>query len=430
MAPVMGDHTLSAGYERSSAKNCYLLRLVEMETVDEAFMAEWRGFSQARTAPPELQDPDWLRCYYKGQPNVAFHERNDITVYALYADGRLCGVAPFISRMWPLYCQFAELTLAKFPLRRFRLIGGALDFPEDPAAYDLLFNELATQLSAQTSDFDTLYLDGIPLESFLWKYLQESKIIGSRFLAYQPEPAKPHLLLRFAGTFQDYMGKFSAKHRKNINREIKRLKTGDLGQFQFVRYELPEEVPTFLEQAVKLSQKTYQWILLHRGLDDPNLLRHRLPLLAKHGWFRSYLLFCGGKACAFLLGYQCHGRFLFFEIGYDPAMASYSVGTVMQFLAVEDLFNYNRPEVMDLGTFDRYKEVLSTERHFRSSVFLFPRTVRSRCMRASHHGLLAVNRALSALLDRCNLKTKLRKGMRVVGRLPAALGFGWRGWSG
>jgi hypothetical protein len=430
MAPVMGDHTLSAGYERSSAKNCYLLRLVEMETVDEAFMAEWRGFSQARTAPPELQDPDWLRCYYKGQPNVAFHERNDITVYALYADGRLCGVAPFISRMWPLYCQFAELTLAKFPLRRFRLIGGALDFPEDPAAYDLLFSELATQLSAQTSDFDTLYLDGIPLESFLWKYLQESKIIGSRFLAYQPEPAKPHLLLRFAGTFQDYMGKFSAKHRKNINREIKRLKTGDLGQFQFVRYELPEEVPTFLEQAVKLSQKTYQWILLHRGLDDPNLLRHRLPLLAKHGWFRSYLLFCGGKACAFLLGYQCHGRFLFFEIGYDPAMASYSVGTVMQFLAVEDLFNYNRPEVMDLGTFDRYKEVLSTERHFRSSVFLFPRTVRSRCMRASHHGLLAVNRALSALLDRCNLKTKLRKGMRVVGRLPAALGFGWRGWSG
>jgi hypothetical protein len=401
-----------------------------METVDEAFMAEWRGFSQARTAPPELQDPDWLRCYYKGQPNVAFHERNDITVYALYADGRLCGVAPFISRMWPLYCQFAELTLVKFPLRRFRLIGGALDFPEDPAAYDLLFNELATQLSAQTSDFDTLYLDGIPLESFLWKYLQESKIIGSRFLAYQPEPAKPHLLLRFAGTFQDYMGKFSAKHRKNINREIKRLKTGDLGQFQFVRYELPEEVPTFLEQAVKLSQKTYQWILLHRGLDDPNLLRHRLPLLAKHGWFRSYLLFCGGKACAFLLGYQCHGRFLFFEIGYDPAMASYSVGTVMQFLAVEDLFNYNRPEVMDLGTFDRYKEVLSTERHFRSSVFLFPRTVRSRCMRASHHGLLAVNRALSALLDRCNLKTKLRKGMRVVGRLPAALGFGWRGWSG
>jgi hypothetical protein len=401
-----------------------------METVDEAFMAEWREFSESRPAMPELQDPEWLRWYYKGQPNVAHHEKNDITVYALYENGRLCGVAPFISRMWPLYCQLAEFTLAKFPLRRFRLIGGSLDFPEDYAAYDLLFSELAKQLAAHTSDFDSLYLDGIPLDSFLRKYLQESKIIRSRFLTYQPEPAKPNLLLRFTGTFTDYMAKFSAKHRKNINREIKRLKSGALGEFQFVRYELPEEVPTFLEQAVELSKKTYQWILLHRGLDDPNLLRHRLPLLAKHGWFRSYLLFCGGKASAFLLGYQCHGKFIFFEIGYDPEMAAYSVGTVMQFLAVEDLFNHNRPEVMDLGTFDRYKEMLSTETHLGSSVFLFPRNARARIMRTSHHGLLVTNRALSALVDRFNLKTKLKKWMRVVGRLPAALGLGWRGWSG
>jgi hypothetical protein len=430
MAPARGENTLAAVGESSSVKKGYSLRSVAMETVDEAFMAEWREFSKGRPATPELQDPEWLRWYYKGQPTVAFHEKNDITVYALYANGRLCGVAPFISRMWPLYCQLAEFTLAKFPLRRFRLIGGSLDFPEDPAAYDVLFNELASQLSAQTGDFDTLYLDGIPVDSFLWKYLQESKIIRSGFLAYQPEPAKPHLLLRLTGTFEDYMGKFSAKHRKNINREIKRLKSGALGEFQFVRYELPEEVPTFLEQAVELSKKTYQWILLHRGLDDPNLLRHRLPLLAKHGWFRSYLLFCGGKACAFLLGYQCRGTFLFFEIGYDPARASYSVGTVMQFLAVEDLFTYNRPEVMDLGTFDRYKEVLSTERNFRGSVFLFPRTARSRFMRISHYGLLVTNRALSALLDRFNLKAKLRKWMRVVGKLPAALGLGWRGWSG
>jgi hypothetical protein len=429
MALAKGENTMVAADESRSTATCYSLRSFAMESVDEAFMAEWREFSAARPATPELQDPEWLRWYYKGQPNVAHHEKNDITVYALYANGQLCGVAPFISRMWPLSCQFAEFTLAKFPLRRLRLIGGSLDFPQDPRAYDLLFSELASQVAAQTCDFDTLYLDGVPLDSFLWKYLQQSDIIRSRFLTYCPEPAKPYLVLRFAGDFEDYMGKFSAKHRKNINREIKKLKTGALGEFQFVRYELPEEVPTFLEQAVELSKKTYQWILHHRGLDDPNLLRHRLPLLASHGWFRSYLLFCGGKACAFLLGYQCHGKFIFFEIGYDPALASYSVGTVMQFLAVEDLYNYNRPEVMDLGTFDRYKEALSTESQLRSSVFLFPPNARARFMRTSHRSLLATSQALSVLLARFNLKTKLRKWMRVFGRVPSALGFGWRGWS-
>ncbi len=424
------EQNVSATEEVISAVSGYSLRSVEMETVDEYFMAEWRCFSEGRPALPELQGPEWLRWYYKGQPDVAYHERNDITVYALYENGRLCGVAPFISRMWPLYCHLAEFKLAKFPLRRFRLIGGALDFPQDPAAYDLLFSELANQLATQACGFDALYLDGIPLDSFLWEYLQKSRIIQRGFLAYRPEAAKEHLLLRFVGTFQDYMARFSAKHRKNINREIKRLKAGEMGELQFVRYELPEEVPTFLEHAVKLSKKTYQWIVLHRGLDDPNLLRHRLPLLAKHGWFRSYLLFCGGKACSFLLGYQCHGKFLFYEIGYDPALARYSVGTVMQFLAVEDLFNYKCPEVMDLGTFDSYKEVLSTEKHLRSSMFLFPRTARARFMRASHHCTLTANTALSSLLDRFNVKTKLRKWMRVVGRLPNALGLGWRGWSG
>src|SRR5215469_9033354 len=220
MAPARGEHTLSVTEERDSVKNGYSLRWVDMETVDEAFLAEWRKFSDNRPATPELQDPEWLRWYYKGQPDVAHHEKNDITVYALYANGRLCGVAPFISRMWPLYCHLGEFTLAKFPLRRFRLIGGALDFPEDPIAYDLLFSELASQLSAHARDFDTLYLDGISLDSYLWKYLQDSQVIQKRFLAYQPGPAKPHLLLRFKGTFEEYMGKFTAKHRKNINREI------------------------------------------------------------------------------------------------------------------------------------------------------------------------------------------------------------------
>src|SRR5262245_36485414 len=107
MAPARGENTLAAVGESSSVKKGYSLRSVAMETVDEAFMAEWREFSKGRPATPELQDPEWLRWYYKGQPNVAFHEKNDITVYALYANGRLCGVAPFISRMWPLYCQLA-----------------------------------------------------------------------------------------------------------------------------------------------------------------------------------------------------------------------------------------------------------------------------------------------------------------------------------
>jgi hypothetical protein len=348
-----------------------------------------------------LQDPEWLRWYYDGQTQ-------NIVVYSLYADGKLCGIAPFFKRQWPLRWQIGELTLAEFPLKRFRFLGGILDFPEDEAVYDLLFKDLAKS----EIDFDTVYLESVPCDSFFWRYLHESNLIRKLFVIYQPDAPSPRLLLRFSGTFKEYMSKFSSKHRKNLNREIKKLKEGEFGELRFARYEHPEQVTPFLKEAVALSRKTYQWVLHQRGLYDPDLLEHRLPLMAERHWMRCYILFCGETARAFLLGYQQRGRFLFYEIGFDPALAKYSVGTVMQLLAVEDLFNYNRPEVMDLGDYGGYKQVLSTESYLQGKMFLFRRRRYIHIMRSGDVLLRWANRALSALLNNLHCKATIKKWMR------------------
>jgi len=382
----------------------YSLEPLTLGAASDSWISSRHSLAHACPSDP-MRDPEWLRGFFAG-------ETNNLWIYALSQGGRHCGLAPFLRRHWSFKWQIGELTLADWPLTRFRLLGGEIDFPCDEAAYDLLFGELANG----SQGCDALHLEEIPVDSFLWRYLNESRFIRKSFLRYEPEPPAGRPMLRFQGTFEQYMGKFSSKHRKNLNREVRKVREGGLGEMSFVRYEALGEVDVFLDQAVELSRKTYQWALHQRGLSATELLRSRLRFAAERGWMRCYLLSCGGTPAAFLLGFQHRGRFLFHEIGFDPELAKHSVGTVMQLLAIEDLFNYNTPEILDFGEYGRYKEAFSTESFLQGKILLFKKTAYARFLRGGHRGCTVVNRSLSSALDRLNLKTKLRQRLR-----------GWRG---
>ena len=221
------------------------------------------------------------------------------------------------------------------------------------------------------SAFDAIYLEGVPVDSYLWNYLRTGTVVREHFRPYFPELPQPHLQLRFRGSFTDYMKKFSPKQRNTLHRKVKKIREGILGEMRFEQYTRPEQVLPFLELAVEVSKKTYQWKIHHRGLSATELLKQRLLFAAENGWMRCYLLFCGGTPCAFLVGYQCGGRFVLDELGFDPALSKYSPGTSLHLMVIEDLFNRNRPEVYDLGVYNGYKEVLSTESYLESTVFFF-----------------------------------------------------------
>jgi hypothetical protein len=401
IAELQPPKRVADGARVRTGGNSYSLSSVNLEAASEASIAQWRSLARNDTFDSAMKDPEWLRGYFEGQTRNLF-------IYSLYQSDAFCGSAGFLLRDWPLKWHLGELPVATLPLKRLRLLGGTLDFPADPAAYDLLFSELAK------SDlrFDAIYVEGVPIESFLWKYLHESEIVRKSFLSYRPQAPLPHPILRLEGSFEQYMRKFNSKHRNTLSRKIKKLREGALGEMRLIRFERPQEVSTFLEPAVDISRKTYQWSLHQRGLSATDLVRRRLLFAAEHGWMRSYVLFCGGRACAFLLGFQYKGCFLLNEIGFDPELAKHSVGTVLQFLVVEDLFSYNRPAVFDLQDYGRYKDVLSTESYLEGKLFLFRPGAYARFLRAGHRSAEFVNRSVSAVLDRWNLKSKLRQRMR------------------
>jgi len=384
----------------AGAQSCSLRHNI-LRAVDDSLVSEWQSFHQRSSPDDPMQDIEWLRGYFDGQTD-------NVQLYSFVRGGRLVGISPFLRKDWPMTWHLGAWKIAQFPLKRLKLLGNKLDLPEDEAAYDLIFSELAKP----DAGFDALYLEEIPLDSFLWKYLHRSELIRRSFLPYEPAPPSLRLLLRLDGSFEQYMDKFSSKHRKNLLREVKRLRQGALGEARLVRYESPEEVPGFLDQAFEVSRKTYQWTLYRRGLSATDLVRKRALFAAKHQWLRSYLLFCGGRACAFAIAYQYGGRFLLEEVGFDPGLAKHSVGTVLQLMTVEDLFSHNRPHVLDFHSYGKYKEVLSTESYLQGQVFLFRPGMYSRLLRSGHCSCEFSNRTVSALLDRMNLKTRLRQRLR------------------
>ena len=379
----------------------YSLLGTALDSASPDLLGQWK--SLRASSPSPMHDPGWLKGYFEGQTS-------NLRLYSLFQRETLCGGAPFMVRDWPLKWYLGELSVGTFPLTRLRLLGGSLAFPENEAACDLLFSKVLSD-----GGFDAVFMEEIPIDSFFWNYLHTSRLIRDSFLIYQPDPVSPHPVLRLEGTFEQYMGKFSSKHRNTLQRKIKKLRESPLGEMRIVRYESPAEVNTFLDQAVEISRKTYQWQLHQRGLSAIDLLRNRLQIAAHNGWMRCYLLFCGERAVSFIVGYQFEGTFLLDEIGHDPELSKYSAGAVLQLLCVQDLFEHNRARIFDLQDYARYKDELSTESYMQGRVFLFRKGVYPRFLKVGHHTCAFITRFVSSRLERYGLKSKVKKIIRGLG---------------
>jgi CelD/BcsL family acetyltransferase involved in cellulose biosynthesis len=394
----------NAASPAESAVHAPSIRLERVPLADarEPLLSDWRKFEAARTPDSPMQDPEWLRGYF-------LEDLDKIMSYLLYdRSGSVSGSASFLLKDWPLKLHLGEMTVAEMPLRRLRFLGGSPALPEDESLYDLLFRDLA-----DNAGYDALHFAQISTESFLWKYLTTSRLVQKSFYRYQPDAPSLHPRLRFCASFEEYMKtNFSKTHRHTLRRKVSRFQEEAPGEVKLVRYTRPEEVAPFLQAAVQVSQKTYQWNLHQRGLRNTERFDRRYRFAADHGWFRSYVLFCGEVPCAFLGGYQWKGRYYTDEIGFDPAFTKHSPGTVLQMMMIQDMFAYEKPELIDFGSYDKYKEELSNDNYTHCDMILFRRRVYCRLVQTAHYGCRMITKAAVRTLQAMNLKSRLKKRVR------------------
>ena len=216
------------------------------------------------------------------------------------------------------------------------------------------------------------------------------------------------------GSFEEYAKKFSPKSRATIRRKIRKFKRHSGGEIDSRVYRTPQELRDFLDLARSVSAVSYQEKLLDAGLPDSKKFEEEMAAAARADRVRAFLLLHGGRPVAYLYCPVRDSNLIFLYLGYDPNFAKWSVGTVLQWLALESLFREQRYRLFDFTQGEsEHKRFYSTGGIDCGNVFFLKRT-------AFHEGLVLAHRSFNSGVEflRDGLDTlQLRK--RVVRLLRA-----------
>jgi hypothetical protein len=221
--------------------------------------------------------------------------------------------------------------------------------------------------------------------------------------------------IEFRGTFDGYLQKFSAKTRSTLARKVRRFREAAGASFDFRAFKVPEEMEEFFRLAREVSEKTYQERLLDAGLPASEEFRAGLSALAKENRVRGYILSMEGRPVAYLYCPVHPGtRILLYQyLGYDPDIERLSPGTVLQYLALEDLFREG-----DLALFDflegetPQKELFATGSTLCADLYFFRPTLRVVPLVVLRHGVEGLSSIVVRLFEVLGVKRWLKRLIR------------------
>jgi CelD/BcsL family acetyltransferase involved in cellulose biosynthesis len=139
-------------------------------------------------------------------------------------------------------------------------------------------------------------------------------------------------------TYDEYFQKFSSKTRSTLKRKRRKLATVTDNRCEVREFKREEDIDAFMADAAPLSRRTYQSRLLDVGLPEGPEAVKEAKALARQGQVRAYILYADGKAVSYLYLPISNGIITYAHLGYEPSMASLSVGTILQLEALERLF--------------------------------------------------------------------------------------------
>ena len=237
-----------------------------------------------------------------------------------------------------------------------------------------------------------------------------SKIDG--YFCYVPLQYQ-HCYIDLGVTFEGYQKQFSSKTRSTINRKIKKFAEHCGGSIQWKTYKSPDEMREFFRLARVVSRLTYQERLLDAGIPESEDFILQAESLAADQRVRAYILFDGERPVSYLYCPVHDGVLIYAYLGYDPEYIKWSVGTVLQWLAIEQLFNEARFRYFDFteGQSD-HKRLFATHQQRCANVFLVKRTLPNALLIRCHRLMDGSSEWLGAKLNQFGLKAKIKRLLR------------------
>jgi len=303
------------------------------------------------------------------------------------------------------------------------------------------FLELMHKLMQQENA--ALSIEGMPTDSAFNRVVRCGQSVQREFIPVEPDDPYDHQFIDMPDTLDDYLQGLSGHTRRNLNNRRKRI-IRDFNDLDLIRYDDSGDVSEFLDRAIEISKTTYQWNLLGLGLRDREALGKRMRFAQQRGMLRNYIMECGGEPAAFMLGYQHKDRLYYTDVGYDPKFQKWGVGSVLQVMIVEDLYQQpNTPEVFDFCSgYGDHKARFGNVSAEECDLILMRRTLRNAAVCGAYGVLDAMAKAVVDATEKIGVKQVLKRTIRHLStrKLPGQpLGYAInrlrsvqqsRGWNG
>jgi hypothetical protein len=229
-------------------------------------------------------------------------------------------------------------------------------------------------------------------------------------IRYLVNPA-PRYWIDLSGTFTDYTAKFSSKTRQTFGRKTRKL----LGMgASFQTYRTPEEMERFIGLARALSAKTYQERLLGVGFPSDPAFHASILERSREGRERGFLLVLEERPIAYLYTPESHpGVLSYHTLGYDPEFEQLSPGTVLQYLALESLFQEGKHRIYDFGEGETEQKKLFGTHHVRcADLYLLRPTISNLGRVGTRVAIESVSSGIVWTLDRIGVKRWVKRLLR------------------
>jgi hypothetical protein len=325
--------------------------------------------------------------------------------------GHILGVLTINIHRMRLSIFLGPFLVRRHPIRRFRIAFSSAVFARGVSAetQTVKLSTMLDELARCMGSDDVLFLEAVSMESPLM--MAATIVPHPAFRAVAYGGVQPHWLAYLPKRFDTFMQELGSQTRQSIRRYGRKFTEAVNDDYAVKRFTTLDAVDTFLDDAIRVSEMTWQYKDAMAGIRNRELWNRMLRAAANLGWFRSYILYVADQPVAYILGFQYRCRFHYWMVGYNPAWRELRVGNFLVIEVIRDLIDSGSDlTVFDFGPTDNpLKQRIGNSSASEGYFYLFPRTLHGTCLAL----VVSTANRLTELVKRTLAKRNQKKGHEV-----------------
>lgn len=340
---------------------------------------------------------------------------DDIVALADRSNGALCGLMPIRIARERITYTVGNVRVLALPVRQYNLVQGPLTSKPNSLSAMAQSMEALADLMPPTG---AVFASAVPVDgAFNVLLADRASPVRKRFHVLKWGDANWHCKIDWSGTVEAYLASLGADSRRNFKRYDKKLFANEELEPRVECFRTAADIDRFLDDGIKVSDKTYQKKLLGLGLARGGATERRFRFAAERQGFLGHILYLGGAPAAFHYGFVYHDTFFVVQMGYDPAFAPHQPGAVLFLHVLKDVERLKLPvRTIDClpGVTD-FKLRTTNRKEAIQNYYLFKRSLGGTARFAALYLLDAAVWGLKSLAARAKLAERMRRAVTARG---------------